>query len=808
MKLEYLVLKNYRKFPALELKFTSGVTAIIGRNGSGKSTLMEAVAWALYGNEAAIVRVNKESIKNVRAGPKDPVLVELGFIFEGQRYVVTREMRGTTLTTKARVTCQDSPAAEGAKEVNQYLNKLLGLDYQGFFSSVFAKQKELKALSDEDPAERRKLIIRMLGIDAIEKALHEVRIEFRGGRSLLEERRKGLKDEDGAPLVEVRQRELEMKVGEKEEKLRFLARMKDELEIYERKVKAAKDEYKDSQKRRDDYHELQSRMEQKRRMRALYQDQVEQLDNSIEQLERAKEELNELEKKIIHLSSLEEELMIQEKAREIERTRNNHEKRKTELESNRKKLAYELKDLSIDKSREETIAGELKQLDAAYDRERSEKEKLAKEMAVELQSLSRLERKIGKYKSRLNEISVLPETSICPTCERPLNEAHPLLMEKYSHKIEKGKEERESGLARKIEIEIIAKAKEEEMAGLIKNRERFNVELKDFQKKRECQSVLLERMKNINEDIKRINREVDDLGPRVFDHRTYGELRSKVDKLRASKQKALHMEGQVSGLPAQLEKRESKMEKRDQIEDDISLIKERLKEITFREKDHQDLERTVEELTRRFIDLKGVTGKTEEEIKFRMKDLERLKKEIVRLRKLEEDVTQLEDKTQYLSRLAHLMNEFWNSLISRIRPILSSIASGYLAQLTGSRYSQMEIVKNYDIWIYDGNVKYPINRFSGGEEDLANLCLRLAISSIIAASKRKQGLKFIVLDEIFGSQDQERRRNILTAIAQLLKRFQQVFIITHIDQVKETIGNVILVKEEVGGNSTAELLTD
>ena len=191
-----------------------------------------------------------------------------------------------------------------------------------------------------------------------------------------------------------------------------------------------------------------------------------------------------------------------------------------------------------------------------------------------------------------------------------------------------------------------------------------------------------------------------------------------------------------------------------------------------------------------------------------MKDLERLKKEIVRLRKLEEDVTQLEDKTQYLSRLAHLMNEFWNSLISRIRPILSSIASGYLAQLTGSRYSQMEIVKNYDIWIYDGNVKYPINRFSGGEEDLANLCLRLAISSIIAASKRKQGLKFIVLDEIFGSQDQERRRNILAAIAHLLKRFHQVFIITHIDQVKESIGNVILVKEEVGGNSTAELLAD
>ena len=141
MKLEYLILKNYRKFASLELRFPSEVTAIIGRNGSGKSTLMEAVAWVLYGNEAAIVRVNKESIKNVRAGPKDPVMVELGFVFEGQRYVVVREMRGTTLTTRARVTCQDSLAAEGAKDVNRYLNRLLGLDYQGFFHTYLQSRR-------------------------------------------------------------------------------------------------------------------------------------------------------------------------------------------------------------------------------------------------------------------------------------------------------------------------------------------------------------------------------------------------------------------------------------------------------------------------------------------------------------------------------------------------------------------------------------------------------------------------------------------------------------------------------------------
>ena len=76
-------MENYRKFVNLELKLPKGAVAIVGRNGSGKSTLMEAVSWALYGNESAIVRVNKESVKSVGAKDRDPVIVEIGFVLEG-----------------------------------------------------------------------------------------------------------------------------------------------------------------------------------------------------------------------------------------------------------------------------------------------------------------------------------------------------------------------------------------------------------------------------------------------------------------------------------------------------------------------------------------------------------------------------------------------------------------------------------------------------------------------------------------------------------------------------------------------------
>ena len=53
---------------------------------------------------------------------------------------------------------------------------------------------------------------------------------------------------------------------------------------------------------------------------------------------------------------------------------------------------------------------------------------------------------------------------------------------------------------------------------------------------------------------------------------------------------------------------------------------------------------------------------------------------------------------------------------------------------------------------------------SGGEEDLANLVLRLAISQMIA-ERAGQPLSLLVLDEVFGSLDESRRQHVAGAAA-------------------------------------------
>jgi len=53
---------------------------------------------------------------------------------------------------------------------------------------------------------------------------------------------------------------------------------------------------------------------------------------------------------------------------------------------------------------------------------------------------------------------------------------------------------------------------------------------------------------------------------------------------------------------------------------------------------------------------------------------------------------------------------------------------------------------------------------------------------------------------VFGSQDEERKNNILKALSELSKQFRQILIITHVEDVKETLPYVLTIKENSDNN--------
>ncbi len=103
--------------------------------------------------------------------------------------------------------------------------------------------------------------------------------------------------------------------------------------------------------------------------------------------------------------------------------------------------------------------------------------------------------------------------------------------------------------------------------------------------------------------------------------------------------------------------------------------------------------------------------------------------------------------------------------------------------------------------IRDEGKLFPLPRFSGGEEDLANLCLRIAISQVVAERGGATPMNIIVLDEIFGSQDATRKSNILRSLKSLSDQFRQVILVTHVEDVKDALPYALSVSLQGDGTS-------
>jgi len=140
-----------------------------------------------------------------------------------------------------------------------------------------------------------------------------------------------------------------------------------------------------------------------------------------------------------------------------------------------------------------------------------------------------------------------------------------------------------------------------------------------------------------------------------------------------------------------------------------------------------------------------------------------------------------------------------------VAPVLSELTSKGVEGMTEGRYAKVQLDEGYEMQIEDQGTMYPIDRYSGGESDLANLSLRLAISRIIADRTGATPINFLILDEIFGSQDPSRKRSVMAALSKLSTQFRQIFLITHIEDVKDSMNYVIRVTEQEDGTSRAEL---
>jgi exonuclease SbcC len=784
------------------MEFPDGVIGIMGPNGAGKSTLIEAISWALYGNKSES-RNGREGIKRSGAGAHEECSVELEFELGGVQYRLRRSLKGKDLKAEAELTAGGGVIAKSERAVSQKVEEILGMDHQAFFISVFARQKDLSALSVLTPGERKKLVMRMLQLDVLQDVLDNIRGDGKEGKLLLQSYNERLLTPDRRSRRDVLTEEIKQLEASVVELESGLAEANDASAAREKELEAARGRKEWAALKEEDYRKVERRVLERRK-------EIEEMHRTAALTDRDLKALKERLASLPELEAREKELETATALKDgMDADLARFEQRKSAAQNlNRVREEARRNGEALSKAR-----GELSKLEdsqESLDRvtanlEGVERESsLKRERAVVIEAeIIRLRREAAGLEAKSTEISSLGPDSLCPTCERQLGDHHGHLLSKLS-----GENSELSRRADELVIELNGLKGELDLAvrrkaAMEARRKKLQGEVNDLNRLSATAEQLQHRSDALNAEMTAAQSALDIIGEVAFDQQAYRELKDRISTLRSPAERCKALRGEGIRLP-QLESRAEEIGRSLASKSaELERAKADLAAVGYTEGDLKAAsaaydaafharEAAYVEVSRRASALE-LAGE-------RVGDR---RAALVEVTVMEKEIAERAGAVERLATLEKVMADFKQNVMERVVPTLSEVSSQLFSDMTDSRYGGIELDENYEMQVYDGKDKYPLSRFSGGESDLANLSLRLAISRVLA-DRSGNDINFLILDEIFGSQDQVRKRNIMGTLNRLEGQFHQIILISHIDDTKDLMSNVITIKELDDGTSTIE----
>jgi DNA repair exonuclease SbcCD ATPase subunit len=791
VRITRLYLRNYRTFEdPVELELPGGLVGVYGPNGAGKSALVESIPFCLYGRS----RTTKDGIRTSGVGSECVVEVELEH--EDHLYLVRRTISGANHTIKAEAYCDRLQVAEGARDTTRYVYSVLGMDDAAFRASVFAEQKQLAAFSEQTPAERRRLVLQLLGITPLELARDRARRDARLADDQLQRLRVLLPDLDRlrAGLVEA---ESAADVAAREGRAGEAA-----AECAAQELEAAQAACDRREATRQQHDLLVERGRAVRGEHDAAARRAEELAAELAELEGAAGRLAELEKEAAGLSESEEALALVEGV----------------MRARRAMVAVRL-----------PPRPEPPDEDAA-EQARTEAEGLRAEAAELEGRLAGARAERDRAEDAVARSSRLSGEEDCPTCGQALGGAFEQVQRHRAVELAEATEAVERLVGVHAEVSKRARTADRRAGQLRQElraaRELWTQWVRIVERRDAAASELAEAVTSLREAAARsgdawrvpvisvragIEQAADGTSdePSVDDgvlSRVAAELREALRSGRAAAAECARLNG--------------RLERRETAETELGtargLVEETAQRLTELRRQVADLGHSADELaaahrarteasaraSTALADARGASLAAE-------RARSHAESEGKRLAEAEEQhamVADLGEEARHLGRLAELLGSFRNSLVATAGPRLSAQAAELFAELTDHEYDLLEVdPETYEIQICDQGVAHGMDRFSGSETDLANLSLRVAISEQVRfQSGGAVGL--LVLDEVFGPLDEDRKERMLLALERLRGRFRQVIVVTHADDIKEQLPSAVEVVKLPGRRASARLI--
>lgn len=797
MQLHRLRLTNFRQHADTEIVLGLGLTAIIGPNGSGKTTLLEAIAWALYGAQAA--RGTKESIRWNRAAPRSQVKVELSLSLGAHEYRVVRGLYQAELYQDGG----DKPIASSHQEVTSRVIRLLGMTLSEFFNTYFTGQKELAIMASLTPSERAKFLSRLLGYEK----LKDVQDELREGRSVLRgeltatERSLG----DEAALREEldrAKRELDASGTRYEEAQRAHT-------TAERELTEVGPEWNRLVALREQIAASQSNLKLARQAVEEGRRECMRLDKELATALRARDELAELEDVLREVDPLRVELeALNAEAKRAGKRRSLMGKleevsAETDRLTNRVRV-LENAELELERAREEAREAQ-KRLALMQDEEAKNRMAWIRDRQDAETKLASFRDQYGDLTRQKKRVEELGPDGTCPTCSRVLGDEYDRVLASLRTQME---EIESTGKFFRQRFEQLKK-EPEEMPLVVEGRKQLaGTADKAGALVGACEARVRERGDVVKELDARMEHKINlekELAalPGRYDTNRHDSVRAKLKGLEPTVQAAMRLRvtaEQAKGLVKEAEGAERILSEKEEV---VARLTDRIESMGFSEKEFEVVGRRYEDVQLRVRQRELEIARLEGDLKASeavARGLEQKREaRATNLRRAKD----LRRELRVTEVLDLAIRDLRTELNASMRPELSEIASSFLAELTEDRYHELALDEDYNVRIVEDGVEKSV--ISGGEDDVANLALRLAVSQMVA-ERSGHPLSLLVLDEIFGSLDEVKRENVIELLRRLRDRFPQVVLISHIESVRDGADRVLRVRfnESTGASVVTE----
>ena len=289
----------------------------------------------------------------------------------------------------------------------------------------------------------------------------------------------------------------------------------------------------------------------------------------------------------------------------------------------------------------------------------------------------------------------------------------------------------------------------------------------------------------------------------AFDPDRFARQSEECNRADTAHRRAFELRVRLQAVPRLIEALEAKQTLLANREAERLRVGEAVKELGFTEETVTAAEERVANCER---DL-AAAREQRSAVAFRINSLKMdIEKETGRLSRAADLVRHRETLTEEIGRLKltrSLIKEYTDYLLQVVRDRIEEEAGRVLAEITDGRYGTVMLDDDFTVLVHDMGDDYPADRFSGGEQDDIAIALRVALSRFLAEVNEVHDSTFLIFDEIFGSQDEGRRNNLLRALRTQEAHFPQILLISHITEVQDEFSTTLMV--EMGTDQASQV---